>query len=552
MWHKRTLGAITALGLIIAACGTGTPSSSTGGGESQSQAPAVDQVLRVPLGGEPATLDPNRASDSVSITVLNQLVRPLVYFDADLNTVSEGGLADTWDVSEDGETVTFHLKEGIKYSDGSDIVAADFVTSWRRLIDPRTAADYYYVMLDVAGASDVAAADPEDADAVDAALENFGVEAPDDATFVVHLSHPATYFVSIATLWVTAPLREDFEFGEADTYVSSGPFILSTWEHDSQLVLDPNPEWTSGSSTGVSLEMPVIPDPAQTLAAYENDEVDLALVPSADVPRIREDPDLSQQVVQGDVLSLEYYGFDMRPESVFGKSKSLRWAFSEAVDKQTLIDTLRQGVGTVAGSAVPPGMPGHQADIGIPYDADKAVTDFQAGLDEAGVSAGDLALQLGYNTEADHEPTVEFLQEQWRTAFDVNVELVGLEWSSYLTRLNEDPFDIFRLGWGADYPHPNNFLTDLFTCTSGNNNMKYCNEDFDALMADAAVEPDLETQVGIYNQAQEMLVEDAPVIFISWGGRFTLVKPWVEGLTITPSDATTGSYFYDAVTIAAH
>jgi oligopeptide transport system substrate-binding protein len=551
MWHKRTLGAITALGLIIAACGTGTPSSS-GGATSQSEAPAVDQVLRIPLGGEPATLDPNRASDSTSITVLNQLVRPLVYFDADLNTVSEGGLAESWETSEDGQTVTFHLKDGIKYSDGSDIVAADFVTSWRRLIDPRTAADYYYVMLDIEGAGDVAGADPDDDAAVDAALENFGVEAPDDATFVVHLSHPATYFVSIATLWVTAPIREEFEYAEADGYVSSGPFVLSTWDHDSQLVLDPNPEWTSGPSTGVSLEMPVIPDPAQTLAAYENDEVDLALVPSADVPRVRDDPDLSQQVVQGDVLSLEYYGFDMRPESVFGKSKSLRYAFSEAVDKQTLIDTLRQGVGTVAGSAVPPGMPGHQADIGIAYDADKAVTDFQAGLDEAGVSAGDLALQLGYNTEADHEPTVEFLQEQWRTAFDVNVELVGLEWSSYLTRLNEDPFDIFRLGWGADYPHPNNFLTDLFTCTSGNNNMQYCNEDFDALMADAAVEPDLETQVGIYNQAQEMLVDDAPVIFISWGGRFTLVKPWVTGLTITPGDATTGSFFYDAVTIAEH
>ena len=510
-------------------------------------------MLRIPLGGEPATLDPNRASDSVSITVLNQLVRPLVYFDADLNTVSEGGLAESWEVFEDGETVTFHLKDGIKYSDGSDIVAADFVTSWRRLIDPRTAADYYYVMLDIDGAADVAGADPTKDAAVDAALENFGVEAPDDATFVVHLSHPATYFVSIATLWVTAPIREDFEYGEADGYVSSGPYIMSEWNHEANINLVPNAQWTAGPTSQLtSLEMPIIADPAQALAAYENDEVDIAAVPSADVPRIKDDPDLSQQVIQGDRLSLEYYGFDMRPESVFGKSKSLRYAFSEAVDKQTLIDTLRQGVGTVAGSAVPPGMPGHQADIGIAYDADKAVTDFQAGLDEAGVSAGDLALQLGYNTEADHEPTVEFLQEQWRTAFDVNVELVGLEWSSYLTRLNEDPFDIFRLGWGADYPHPNNFLTDLFTCTSGNNNMQYCNEDFDALMADAAVEPDLDTQVGIYNQAQEMLVDDAPVIFISWGGRFTLVKPWVTGLTLTPQDFTSGAYFFTNVTIASH
>ena len=199
--------------------------------------------------------------------------------------------------------------------------------------------------------------------------------------------------------------------------------------------------------------MPIIADPAQALAAYESDEVDIAAVPSADVPRVREDPDLSQQVIQGDRLSLEYYGFDMRPESVFGQSLALRKAFSEAVDKQTLIDTLRNGVGTVAGSAVPPGMPVTRPTSACPmtWPRRKPTT---AGLDEAGVAAGDLALQLGYNTEADHEPTVEFLQEQWRTAFDVEVELVGLEWSSYLTRLNEDPFDIFRLGWGADYPIP--------------------------------------------------------------------------------------------------
>ena len=167
-------------------------------------------------------------------------MRPLVYFDPDLNTVSEGGLAETWEVSEDGQTVTFHLKEGLTYSDGSDIVAADFVTSWRRLIDPRTAADYYYVMLDVVGAAEVAGADPDDDAAVDAALENFGVEAPDDATFVVHLSHPATYFVSIATLWVTAPLREDFEFGEADSYHLVRSVSCLHWNHDAEL--DPGSE----------------------------------------------------------------------------------------------------------------------------------------------------------------------------------------------------------------------------------------------------------------------------------------------------------------------
>jgi oligopeptide transport system substrate-binding protein len=554
--RNRRLAAALAVGLVLTACGTpGTtsePSGPAGGGESQD--PAVEQVLRVPLSGEPASLDPNRATDSRSITVLNQLARPLVYFDEQLNTVPEGGLAESWELSDDGTQITFTLKPDLTYSNGEPIVAEDFVFSWKRLIDPRTAADYSYVLLDVAGGAEVYGADPEDDAAVEAALENFGVEATDERTFVVTLSHPASYFVSVATLWVTAPIKEDFEFGEADGYVSSGPFILDSWEHESQITLVPNPEWTGGPEVTIDrIEMPMIADPAATLAAYENDEVDLAAVPSAEVPRVRDDEVLSQEVIQGDVLSLEYYGFDMRADSPFGQSQALRNAFTKAVDKQTLIDTLRNGVGTPADSAVPPGMPGHQEGIGMTFDLEGATADFETGLEDLGLSdASELQLQLGYNTESDHEPTVEYLQEQWRTAFDVEVELVGLEWSSYLDRLNEDPFDIFRLGWGADYPHPNNFLTDLFSCASGNNNMQYCNEDLDELLAEAAVTQDLDAQVELYNQAQELLVEDAPVIFISWGGRFTVVKPWVQNLTITPSDFTTGAYFYDQVTIGEH
>jgi oligopeptide transport system substrate-binding protein len=557
MRNKR-LAAALAVGMLLTACGTpgtsGDPGGTAGSGESQPPGD-VEQVLRIPLSGEPATLDPNRASDSRSITVLNQLARPLVYFDPQLNTVSEGGLAESWALSEDGTQITFTLKEGLTYSNGEPIVAEDFVYSWKRLIDPRTAADYGYVMLDIAGAAEVYNADPEDDAAVDAALENFAVEAPDETTFVVTLSHPAAYFVSVATLWVTAPIKESFEFGEAEGYVSSGPFVMESWAHEDRIILVPNENWVGGPEVLIDrLEMPMIADPAAQLAAYENDEVDVVSpVQSAEVPRVRDDPELSQEVVQGDVLSLEYYGFDMREGSPFGDSQALRLAFSKSVDKETLINTLRNGVGTPADSAVPPGMPGHQEGIGIGFDAEGAVTDFETGLADLGLSdAGELALQLGYNTESDHEPTVEFLQEQWRTTFGIEVELQGLEWSSYLTRLNEDPFDIFRLGWGADYPHPNNFLTDLFSCASGNNNMQYCNEDFDALLAEAAVTQDLDAQVELYNQAQQILVDDAPVMFISWGGRFSLVKPWVQNLVITPSDFTTGAYFYDQVTISEH
>jgi oligopeptide transport system substrate-binding protein len=132
------------------------------------------------------------------------------------------------------------------------------------------------------------------------------------------------------------------------------------------------------------------------------------------------------------------------------------------------------------------------------------------------------------------------------------VSPVGLEWGAYLDRLDEDPFDIFRLGWGADYPHPNNFLTDLISCESGNNNMGYCNEDVDAILQEAAQVPTLEEQEPLYNEAQQMVMADTPIIPLRFATRFTLVKPWVENLTATAQDSSTGELFYYRVTIAEH
>ncbi len=144
------------------------------------------------------------------------------------------------------------------------------------------------------------------------------------------------------------------------------------------------------------------------------------------------------------------------------------------------------------------------------------------------------------------------MQQQWRDAFGVEVEAVGLEWGAYLDRLANDPFDIFRLGWGADFPHPHNFLYDLAGCGSGNNNTGYCNEEADALMAEAAVTPNLEDQVPLYNQAQEIIMNDSPMLMIRFSSRFTLVKPWVQDLVATSQDSSTGELFYSWASIAPH
>jgi len=214
MWRRTSLGVITTLALVLAACGggaTSTPGASSGDQSTAPSAAPEDQVLY--LGGgssDPPTLDPNLAQDSASLQVLNSLHRPLLWFTPDLELTTDGALAESYDVSEDAQTLTFHLRDGIKFSNGDPITAQDFVYSWKRTIDPRTAAPYSYVLADVQGGAellDMAGADPAPADAdIDAALANFGVEATDDSTFVVHLSRAASYFLYVTTIWVTVPV----------------------------------------------------------------------------------------------------------------------------------------------------------------------------------------------------------------------------------------------------------------------------------------------------------------------------------------------------------
>lgn len=556
MWFKKLLGVFVTLGLVLAACSGGgtTPSPSGSGDASSAPSNDAEQVLRVDLGGEPPTLDPTQATDSQSINVLRSITRPLAYFDENLEVVP--GLAEGWVISDDGQQITFTLKDGITYSDGTPITADDFVYSWKRLIDPREAAGYSYVMADVAGGEDLLGVDTETAtdDEIDALLDAFGVSAPDESTFVVDLARPASYFVYIATLWVTVPQHEGSEFGDAEGYLSSGPMAMTSWEHQSRIVLEPNAEFSAGPAATIDrIEMSMIQDPAATLAAFEAGELDVAGVPTQEIPRIQDDPELSTQVLQGDVLSIYYFGFDLKdPEGPFTQSVLLRQAFNEAVDKDTMIATTFSGIGTPAHSLVPPGMPGHLDTEFYPYDPEKAKADFDQAMTDLGMAAEDLTLEVGFNTDANHEDKVAFLQEQWRQAFGIEVTPVGLEWGAYLERLGSDPFDIFRLGWGADYPHPNNFTTDLITCSSGNNNMGYCNEEVDSLLQEAAVAATLEEQVPIYDQVQEMVMADAPIIPLRFGSRFTLVKPWVQNLTATAQDSATGELFYDQVTIAAH
>ncbi len=585
--HKRLLGLLASAAIVMAACGGATPSTSappaTGAAPSgDASAPpasgglAAEQILRIDIHGEPPTLDPNKAQDSNSLAVLRARHRPLVYINDKLEVVP--ALAESWEISDDAKTLTFTLKEAM-YSNGEPIVAGDLVFSWKRLVDPRTAAPYSYVMSEVAGAGDLLGMDPEalPADAeIDAALDKLGVAAPDDKTFVVTLDTPATYFLSAMTLWVGVPMQEKWITSEGATeaanYVGSGPFMMQTWNHNSEIVLVPNPNWYGETKpTLTEIHMQMAPEPAAAMAAYEAGEIDMLLpVPSEDIERVKGDPVLGAEYSETTDLSVTYYNYNNGNDPT-GKKKlarcedpkacptanlNFRKALTQAVDKVAFQNATFAGIGTVAGTFVMPGIPGAVPDYEpYPFDLTAAKASMDLALSELGyASAADIpALKLGFNTGAGHEPRAAFLAQAWLDAFGLQTEQIGSEFGVFLTQRTAGEYDIARNGWGADYPHANNQLNGLFTCGGGNNDQQYCSDAFDKLIADAAVEQDPAAAAKLYEDAGKLLADDAASLFLRWGAGAQLVKPYVSGITRTPMDSVApGEHFYETIQILEH
>ncbi len=583
--HKRLLGLLASAAIIVAACGGATessapPASADPGASGEASAPpagglAAEQILNVDIGGEPPTLDLNKAQDSNSIAILSGLSRGLVYVDQDNNVVPS--LATSWEVSPDAKTLTFTLGD-FKYSNGEPIVAGDFVRSIKRLADPRTAAPYSYVAAEIAGAGDLlamAGADPLPADAeITALLDQLGVSAPDDKTVVITLATPASYFLSALTLWVFNPIQESWVNAdgslktEAGEFVSSGPFILDSWDHQQQITMKPNPEWTAGTKpTLQEIHVSMSPEPAQAMAAYETGEIDLLLpVPSEDIERVKADPVLSAEYSEGPSLAITYYNYNnglnatgdapnprcADPKACPTSNANFRKALTQAIDKTAFQNATFAGVGKVAGTMVMPGIPGALPDYEpYPYNLDAAQASMATAMTELGyASAADIpVLKFGFNSGSGHEPRVAFLAQAWKDAFGIETEQIGSEFGVFLTQRTAGEYDLARNGWGADYPHANNQIAGLFTCGGGNNDQQYCNPAMDALMVQAAAEPDQAAQAALYEQAGKIIADDAASLFLRWGVNSQLIKPYVKATTSPMDSVVPGERHWEEIQI---
>lgn len=519
---------------------------------------ADKQVLRINLGQEPPTLDPTMAEDSSAISVLDSVQQGLVKFKHDLTV--EPALAEKWEVSPDGKTITFKLRDGIKYSDGQPIKAGDFVYSWKRLLNPNTAAPYNSLLGDIVGATEYMTAKvPTDTAKLPDLEKKLGFSAPDDKTFKVELKGPSTYFLTICAMWNTVPLRKDViekhkdKWTEPQNYVSTGPFKIKAWEHQARIVLVPNEYYWGKKPTLQEIQIGMIGEEKAELEAFKAGELDICnRIPSADVPAVKADPELSKMLVKGAQTATYYIGLNTRKPPF--DNKLVRQAFASAIDRKTLVDVVMKGVPYgPATSLVPPGLPGHDPNIGYPFNVEKAKQLLaQAGYPDG---KGFPEVTLAYNSPPvpGHKPLVEFVQAELKKNLNVPVKLEAMEWGAYLDKCEHDTPDMYRMGWSADYPHPQNFLDVVFRSTSANNYTGWKSAEYDKLLDEAAVTGDQAKQAEIYKKAEKLFIEDAPIIPLYYYGHIELVRPWVLNLAVTPMDSDLiGSLFFDEVQIAAH
>lgn len=498
-----------ALGLGLAAC---KPTAKDGG----------EVRFRVNLGTEPPSLDWSLATDHVSFNVIANLMVGLTEFDKDLKPAPV--IAKSWEVLDGGQRLIFHLRDDVKWSDGQPVRAQDFEYSWKRLLNPKTASQYAYILYDIANAQDYAEGKLDDPSLV-------GVRAEDDRTLAVTLRHPVAYFLAITTFEVTYPQRRDViekfagRWTEPGNIVTNGPFLLTAWKHENEIELTANPHFFRGKPAVDKVTMLMIQEKTTAVAMYEQGHLDFLDeshgIPPLDKPRLSKLPGF-KLVPQ---LRGEYYSFvvDQKP---FDDPK-VRKAFALAIDREVLPKIL-QGGPTPASSWIPPGMLAHNPSIGLRFDPEEA----RRLLKEAGYPGGKglPPIILGYNTDEEKKLVAEAIQSMWQRHLGVVVKLENQEWKVYLSRLRSDPFPVFRAGWGADYPDPDNFMK-IFTSNSGINNGRWKNPRYDRLLDLAARESDPKKRAELYNEAQKILTEiDTAVVPLYWKTEATLLSPKFTGL----------------------
>ena len=549
---KRILPLLLTAAMVagLAGCGSSAAKETTAASDNnQTTAESTEagsttgeKILKVQVGPDPETVDPalNSAVDGGNM-ILHAFEGLLTL---DENGQLKEGQAESWETSEDGLTWTFHLRDGLKWSDGTDLTAEDFVYSWQRVCDPNVAAPYAETVLGMVKGYD---------EAVAGDITKLDVQAPDEKTVVVNLAHPCSYFGELAAFATLNPVQQatveangDAWATSADTYISNGPFMMTEWVPGSHITFSKNPNyWNAEAIKLDKLEFELIEDSNAAYSAYTSGEVDMIKdVPTEEIPSLQG----TEEFHVDPIIGTYYVSLNLQKE--YFQDARVRKALSLAIDRNYVANTLMQGTYSPASAIVGPGWLdtdgssfAENANGGTPYidndNFDANLEEAKKLLEEAGYPNGEGFPQIEYTTNdaGYHKVVAEYLQQAW-AAIGIDLKVNIVEWASFTPMRRNGEFDVARNGWVGDYTDPSNIL-ELFCTTNGNNDGKYTNADFDAAIEDSRVTTDATTRSADLHKAEDALMNDAGCIPIAYYNDF-----WLQSSKITGSWHSANGFWY--------
>ena len=545
---------VGAAALGLAACGGSKSGSTATSGTASSAGSSTGSVstagFTVQYGSNPETLDPalNSAVDggNTIITVFETLLI------INENNEAVPGQAESWTTSEDGLTWTFTMRDGLKWSDGTDLNAKDFEYSFKRMADPDTAAPYAETCLGMIDGFEEAAGFP-DADGnptVEPNLDALNVKASDDGkTLTIVLAYPCSYFDKIVAFAAMSPVQKatveangDAWCTSPDTYVCNGPFMITEWTPSERIVLTKNPNyvggWDSSKIVSESITLLLLEDSSASFAAYNSGEAQLIKdVPTDEIPSLTKAEDGGDFYVDT-ILGTYYVSLNLKRDAF--KDAKVRRALSLAIDRDYVANTIMQGTYSTADSIVGPGIVDENGYFHDNGNAPYISADYEANLAEAKKLLADAGypngegyptLEYSTNDAGYHVPLAEYLQQAW-SDLGITLTISKMEWSSFTAARRAGEYDVARNGWVMDYNDPSNML-DLFCSGNGNNDGKYSNPEFDAAIEASRV-ADVSEHFAQLHKAEDILMEDTGCLPIAYYNDYWLQSPALKGTWHSP------------------
>jgi peptide/nickel transport system substrate-binding protein/oligopeptide transport system substrate-binding protein len=497
----RRSGVLLAFVVVVSACG---------GGSGASDRVIVDSRDE----SDPRSIDPSLSTDVPTGRAVGYLFDGLTAFDAAANV--HPALAERWDVSPDGRTYTFHLRNGVTFHDGTPFTARHVLSSWLRVLDPKAKSGRGEPLYPIVGAREYAQGTRKRLD---------GVVIRDDSTVVISLKEPNAIFPKLLAMPVGAIVPENAGPDLSDHPIGTGPWKFVEWKHDDYLLFARNPDYWGGPPKAESLRARIISDPSTSVAEFESGNVSILRVPASEARDWTENDARKPLLKSVAALQLVYVAMNVTRGPL--ADTRVRQAINYAVDVPRIIERLVGGRGTQAGGVIPPSLPGYDSTR-KPYSYDPAKA--KQLLAEAGHANG-IDLELWCSTNPTYIRIAETMQA-YLGQVGVRAKIIQREAAATRTAARNGETDMILKDWYADYPDAENFLGPLLQSSSkglGGNVSFYANPGYDRLVDAARRELDDAKRAELYKQADAIAERDAPMLFLYFYNDLYAVQPWIKG-----------------------